>query len=139
MLVTGNGTGNWTPTYVGDPFWSRFEIIFDGQLPPSWVSGGVPSGSSNEANFVRALINAWKPAHASLTRITIITAGSVWGYLDGKWGDGAVWIPGGTVNLLGAPDLATFRKAGASASVSEGIVLDILRQGHPIYLSYTKK
>jgi serine protease Do len=43
------------------------------------------------------------------------------------------------VNQTPTPDMATFRKVSANASVSEGIVLDILRQGHPIYLSYSKK
>jgi hypothetical protein len=69
----------------------RHRAVFPSPLPASWVSGGVPSSSSNEANFIRALIAAWKPGHATCNRIVIITAGGVWGYSDGTWGDGGTW------------------------------------------------
>jgi serine protease Do len=42
------------------------------------------------------------------------------------------------VNQLSTPDLASFASATSKAKLSEGVVLDILRQGHPLYLSYTK-
>jgi serine protease Do len=42
------------------------------------------------------------------------------------------------VNQKPTPDLGAFRKAVDSVSISQGIVLDVLRQGHPIYLSFTK-
>jgi serine protease Do len=43
-----------------------------------------------------------------------------------------------SVNQIPTPDLATFSKATANLDLSQGVVLDILRQGHPMYLSYTK-
>jgi serine protease Do len=43
------------------------------------------------------------------------------------------------VNQVPTPDLATFRKATDNVKISQGVVLDILRQGHPIYLSFTKQ
>lgn len=71
---------SWTPTSVGDSFWSRFDVIFPSPLPPSWISGGVPSSSSGEANLIRLLISQWKPAYATCYRIIILTAGRILGY-----------------------------------------------------------
>lgn len=71
---------SWTPSYVGDPFWSRFDVIFPAPLPASWISGGVPASNSGEANLIRLLISQWKPAYATAFRIIIITAGGVWDY-----------------------------------------------------------
>jgi len=104
LLVASSTTPpSWTPTYVGDPFWSRFDVVFPAPLLASWVSGGVPASSSNEANLIRALIAAWKPAHATCNRIVIVTGGKVWGYpatqlwgaATGNWGSGTtvVWTP----------------------------------------------
>lgn len=42
------------------------------------------------------------------------------------------------VNQMPTPDLASFRKASESVKLKQGLVLDILRQGRPIYLSYMK-
>jgi hypothetical protein len=78
LAISSGGT--WTPTYAGDPFWSKFTVIFPSPLPASWVSGGVPSSTSNEANFIRSLISTWKPGHATTDRIIIVTAGRVLGY-----------------------------------------------------------
>jgi len=50
-------------------------------------------------------------------------------------------IPGDiirSVNQEPTPDLASFMKATSRVKLSEGVVLDILRQGQPAYLSYTK-
>lgn len=103
-LVTSTATPpSWTPTYTTDPFWSRFDVVFPSPLPASWISGGVPSSSSSEANFIRALIQAWKPAHATCNRIVIVTSGKIWGYPvtqvwgagTGSWGSSTttVWTP----------------------------------------------
>jgi hypothetical protein len=102
VLVIG-GSGTWTPTYVGDPFWSRFDVLFPSPLPASWIAGGVPASNSAEANFIRALIQAWKPAHATPNRIIIVSSGKVWGYpstqvwgaATGNWGAATVtfWTP----------------------------------------------
>jgi serine protease Do len=42
------------------------------------------------------------------------------------------------VNQEPTPDLAAFSKVTGKVKLSEGVVLDIVRQGHPLYLSYTK-
>lgn len=78
-LVISSGA-TWTPTYVGDPFWSRFDVIFPQPLPASWVAGGVPASTSNEANFIRSIAQTWKPGSATVGKITIVTAGRVLGY-----------------------------------------------------------
>ena len=39
------------------------------------------------------------------------------------------------VNQVPTPDVASFRKATDNVKLSQGVVLDILRQGHPIFLS----
>lgn len=78
-LLISSG-GSWTPTYVGDPFWSRFDLLFVAPLPPAWIAGGVPSSMSSEADFIRALIRSWKPGHATPNRIIIVSAGRVLGY-----------------------------------------------------------
>lgn len=99
-LVISSG-GSWTPTYVGDPFWSRFDLIFPTPLPASWIAGGVPDAASSEANFVRSLLRLWKPGHARVGRILIQTSGKLWGYPAsqvwgaGTWGGSNVqWIVG---------------------------------------------
>ena len=42
------------------------------------------------------------------------------------------------VDQTPTPDLAAFRKATDKVRLSQGVVLDILRQGRPIYLSFMK-
>lgn len=101
-LITSAG-GTWTVTFAGDPFWSKFDVIFSQPLPPAWVSGGVPASTSNEANFIRSLIRLWKPGHATAGRIVIQGAGKLWGTpttqlwgaATGNWGGAAatVWTP----------------------------------------------
>ena len=44
-----------------------------------------------------------------------------------------------SVNQQPTPDVAAFTRATAGVKLSEGVVLDILRQGRPLYLSYTKQ
>jgi hypothetical protein len=58
----------------GYDFWSRFDVVFTAPLP-----SGQTSGTSDESNRIRALIAAWKPAHSLCNRITIVTAGRIWG------------------------------------------------------------
>jgi serine protease Do len=43
------------------------------------------------------------------------------------------------VNGVTVTDLGGFKKAIEGANSKQGIVLDIVRQGHPMYLSYTKQ
>lgn len=100
LLVSTNG--KWTSTFIGDPFWSRFDIIFPAPLPALWIANGVPSSSSSEANFIRGIIQSWKSAQSTPNRIIIITSGKSWGYPasqawgagTGNWGGAAtVWTP----------------------------------------------
>jgi len=44
-----------------------------------------------------------------------------------------------SVNQTPTPDVAAFRKATENLKLSQGVVLDVLRRGHPIYLSFTKE
>lgn len=100
LLTTTNGS--WTSTTMVDPIWSRFDVMFPQPLIASWVSGGVPSSSSTEANFIRSLISSWKPAHSICTKIAIQVSGKMWGYPSTQnWGSGTgnwggvttVWSP----------------------------------------------
>jgi hypothetical protein len=95
-LVISSG-GSWTPTYVGDPFWSKFDLLFVSPLPAAWVAGGVPSSTSSEADFIRALIRSWKPGHATANRIIIVSAGRVLGYPIRTLGAGNGTLGGATV------------------------------------------
>jgi len=95
-----SSTGSWTSTFMADPFWSRFDVIFPQPLRASWVSGGVPASNSGESNFIRSLIALWKPGSATCGRIIIVTAGKVWGSPASQlWGSGVwggtttVWVP----------------------------------------------
>jgi hypothetical protein len=89
---------------VNQSFWSKFDVVFPLPLmPPNWGwSGGIPSSSSNESNFIRALIQAWRPAHATVNRIVIQTQGMLLGYPAGRTlgasnvvlgGSNVVWTP----------------------------------------------
>lgn len=88
-LVTkspANGIWETDPLSIYSPldqaFWSKFDVLFPLPLQApsfSWATG-IPSSSSNEANFIRALVGAWKPAFATTNRIIIQTAGRVLGY-----------------------------------------------------------
>lgn len=86
-------------------FWSKFDVIFPLPLQApsfSW-SGGIPSSSSAEANFIRALIQAWKPAHATCNKIIIQQRGNLWGYpATNKWG-AATGTWGNTSNTVWTP------------------------------------
>jgi|ERR1700737_3508453 len=88
-LVTSTmGSGIWEtdPLSAYSPpnqsFWSKFDVVFPLPLmPPSWGwAGGIPASNSAESNFIRALIQAWKPAHATVNRIVIQTQGMLLGY-----------------------------------------------------------
>lgn len=86
-------------------FWSKFDVIFPLPLQApsfSW-SGGIPSSSSAEANFIRALIQAWKPAHATCNKIIFQQLGNLWGYpATNKWG-AATGTWGNTSNTVWTP------------------------------------
>lgn len=42
------------------------------------------------------------------------------------------------INQAATPDVSAFQRVVSKVNLSEGVVLDILRQGHPLYLSYTQ-
>ena len=42
------------------------------------------------------------------------------------------------INQTLTPDLATFANVTAHVKLPEGVVLDVIRQGQPLYLSYTE-
>ncbi len=42
------------------------------------------------------------------------------------------------INQIPTPDITSFSKASREINLKDGLVLDILRQGRPLYLSYTK-
>jgi len=44
-----------------------------------------------------------------------------------------------SVNQTATPNVAAFRSVADKIKLSQGVVLDVLRQGHPIFLSYTKE
>jgi serine protease Do len=44
-----------------------------------------------------------------------------------------------SVNQTPTPNVSEFRKATEKVNLSQGVVLDVVRQGHPIYLSFTKE
>jgi hypothetical protein len=103
LVISSNGT--WTPTYVGDPFWSRFDVVLVPPLPPAWIAGGVPASDSSEAAFIKSTVRLWKPGHARLMRVIIQTGGKLWGTpgaqtwgaATGNWGGSeVVWIVGST-------------------------------------------
>jgi serine protease Do len=43
------------------------------------------------------------------------------------------------INQDPTPDLSTFNRVSSRVKISDGIVLDVLRQGRPLYLSFTKQ
>jgi len=99
-LVISNG-GSWTPTFVGDPFWSKFAVIFPSPLPAAWA-GVVPDIASTEASYIFDTIRRWKPGHATWGRIVFQTSGKTWGFpasqvwgaATGTWGGTeTVWLP----------------------------------------------
>lgn len=105
-LVISSG-GSWTPTFAGDPFWARFDLIFPSPLPASWQTGGVPAVTSAEAQYIMRIIQLWKPGYARLRRVIAQTGGAIWGYpATATWGTGTwggtevVW---GTGKMWGVP------------------------------------
>lgn len=82
-------------------FWTKFDVLFPLPLQApsfSW-SAGIPASSSNEANFIRALIGAWKPAFATCGRIVIIPTGRVLGYTIRTIGASNGTIGGNTTTI----------------------------------------
>lgn len=108
LVRSAEGSGIWETDPLSFPysplnqtFWSKFDVVFPFPLIASW-GGGPPASSSAEANFIRALIQAWKPGHATCNRIVIVTAGRVLGYPVRTLGGGngnvgsnttVVWTP----------------------------------------------
>lgn len=91
-------TGEWFPTglsFWGDGFFLSENFTF---TTPAVVPGPVfspPGPESPEAKLVRYLVNLWKPAHATMSRITLRDRGDLWGYPNQTWGQasaaGKVW------------------------------------------------
>lgn len=75
-------------------FWSKFDVLIVAPLPAGWPP--IPGDSSPEAELVRTIVRAWKPAHATCGRIAIYQSGELWGRPTGLWGDAGTWA-GGTV------------------------------------------
>jgi len=83
MLTTAEGNGIWetdtlsTLSPLNQSFWSKFDVVFPLPLNPSTFSwsAGIPASNSSESNFIRALIAAWRPAHATCNRIVIVQQG----------------------------------------------------------------
>lgn len=110
LLIGSNGS--WTPAasnFVA-PFWSVFDLIFTLPLRAEWQSGGVPSATSSEADFVRSLIRTWKPGFSRVGRILVQTSGALWGvpstrtWGTGTWGGTYVqWVVGRTWGYPGTP------------------------------------
>src|SRR6267142_201537 len=75
--------------------WSKFTVLFPLPLiPPNWGwAGGIPASNSAEANFIRSLIQTWKPASSTCDRIVIQTQGKLFGYPAAQlWGtSGQLW------------------------------------------------
>ncbi len=75
-----------------------------------------------------------QPAGASGVIVTDVEAGSE--------ADAMGLVAGNIIlgiNQEPTPNLAAFSQASARAKLSDGIVLDVVRQGRPMYLSYTKQ
>lgn len=72
----------------GPHFWSEFALLFPNPLPESWQTGGIPAESSDEAKFIKALVQTWKPGHMRLADIAIeplTGGGELWGYPEGRY------------------------------------------------------
>jgi hypothetical protein len=85
---------------LGTGFWNGFTVVFFPSWPASWA-GVPPSNTSNEVNFIRALVNQWRPGHALLESMIAITL-PVWGWPatqlwgSGTWGNATpttTWTP----------------------------------------------
>lgn len=82
-----------------DQFNGRFALLYPAPLgtwaapvnPPTDVS----SPTRSEVNRLRRIVQRWKPAKAKCVGIYVATAGEMWGWPVGTWGDPGVW--GGTV------------------------------------------
>jgi hypothetical protein len=85
LVTAAEGNGIWETdplssySPLNQSFWSKFDVVFPQPLIAAWGSG-PPASNSTEANFIRAIISAWRPAHATCNRIVIVTAGRVLGY-----------------------------------------------------------
>lgn len=95
-----DGSQNVVTTSVGGPytlgtgFWNGFSVLFFQGWPSSW-SGVPPGNASDEVNFLRALVNQWRPGHGLLESMQVIAAPNlpVWGWPTSQlWGSGGlVW------------------------------------------------
>ena len=81
-------------------FWNGFKVLFFPSWPASWA-GTPPGNTSDEVNFIRSLVNQWKPGHGLLEDMQVVGL-PVWGWPTtqawgtGTWGNAivnTVWTP----------------------------------------------
>lgn len=83
-------------------FWNGFSVIFFAAWPASW-SGVPPANYSNEVNFIRALVNQWKPGHGLLENMQVVTS-PVWGWpVTQTWGAGGLTWGNATPTTVWTP------------------------------------
>jgi hypothetical protein len=98
-------------TDLGVPFAPNVEVNFwDGgayTAGDEWrcvlAHTSTPTPISNEAQLIRNLINAWKPAYATCDGIILTDAGELWGYphAGASWGGAGNW--GGNAHVVWSP------------------------------------
>lgn len=72
-----------------DQFWSHFDIVFD-NTGSELFADGIPAETSAEAQTLKEILLAWKPAHAATFRLILLDTYALFGYpITNKFGDGA--------------------------------------------------
>lgn len=88
-LVTARlPSGSWAVDAT-PAFWSKFQVLFP--APHPWAPGAPPASNSAEVARLKALVEAWKPAHAMCAGIVVMTGGELWGSPTGTWGAAGNW------------------------------------------------
>ena len=114
-LITGSGNAHYldgsqnvvSATVSGgyalpSGFWNGFAVLFFTPWPSFW-SGVPPGNASDEVNFLRSLVNQWKPGHGLLENMQVITA-PTWGWLPSQtWGAGGLTWGNATANTIWTP------------------------------------
>lgn len=121
-----------------------------GERPESADTGGeepAPSDKKGEKGTEKtwqgARISALTPALAQNYGQPSDAAGVIVAEVEsGSQAEEMGLAPGDIIRAVNqdpTPDVAAFTRASSRVKLSEGVVLDILRQGRPFYLSYTKQ
>jgi serine protease Do len=124
--------------------------ILIGERPESADNGEEPAATSpskrekeNEKTWHGARLRTLTPELAENFRQPADRAGVIVTDVEtGSQAEEMGLAPGDiirAVNQEPTPDLASFSRATSRVKLSEGVVLDILREGRPMYLSYTKQ